>query len=553
MNFADPDPALRPLLARYTDVARVEPVLRDVGAVAGGELDELAAVAEANPPELRQYDPRGERIDEVRYHPAYAEMSRLAFERFGFAAMSHRGGVHGWPMPVPHVVKYALSYVFVQAEFGLFCPVSMTDSAARVLRRFGGGEFGAEIDGLTATRYADLRTGAMFMTEQQGGSDVGRTATEAVRRDGRWVLRGRKWFASNVDADVVLTLARVPGGASGTRGLGMFLVPKRRPGGGRNGIRIDRLKDKMGSRSMASGEVTLEDAVATPVGELSRGFLQMAEMVNVSRLSNAMRAVALMRRAVHESTAHTRERVAFGAPLFDQPLMRATLLPMLLVAEAGLGLVLEAAAELDRADAGDERARRLIRVLTPIAKHHLCKAARTVTGEAMEVRGGNGYIEDWINPRLVRDAHLGSIWEGSSNVIALDVLRCVRKDAAHELLADTARDKLAGLADPHVAAAAERLLPAVARLRAEGAALLSGGDEHAQAACGGFTTRAATTLMAALLLEQADHEARTGLGYRKLLVATAYLRHLDGDPAPEVLPLLEVLVDGGPVAAEDLA
>ncbi|RKT87051.1 Acyl-CoA dehydrogenase [Saccharopolyspora antimicrobica] len=554
MNFADLDPALRPLLTRHVgSMDRVEPVLSDVGAVAAGRLDELAAVAEANPPRLRQYDAAGERVDEVVYHPAYAEMSRLAFERFGFAAMSHRAGVHDWPTEVPHVVKYGLSYVFVQAEFGLFCPVSMTDSAARVLRRFGDRSlFEREIDGLSSPHFDSLLTGAMFMTEKQGGSDVGRTATEATPAGEHWTLRGQKWFASNVSADVILTLARVPGGPEGTKGLGMFMVPRLRPDGSRNTYRIDRLKDKLGSRSMASGEVTLEDCYALPVGDLSRGFLQMAEMVNVSRLSNAMRAVALMRRALTESVAHTRGRVAFGKPLFDQPLMRKTLLPMLLHAEAGLGFVLEAAATLDQADAGNAGARSLIRVLTPLGKYHLCKLARVVTGEAMEIRGGNGYIEDWINPRLLRDAHLGSIWEGSSNVIALDVLRCIRKDRAHELLADTAQQRLESITDPDVAAGAEHLKSEVDKVRALGESLLAADDDHAQALCGEFTDLAAQTTMAALLFEQADHEARTGLGYRKLLVANTYLHHVlrSSDPVPAALRWLDELVDGGAVPAQ---
>ncbi|CAM03958.1 acyl-CoA dehydrogenase-like protein [Saccharopolyspora erythraea NRRL 2338] len=201
---------------------------------------------------------------------------------------------------------------------------------------------------------------------------------------------------------------------------------------------------------MASGEVTLDDAFAVPVGELTNGFRQMAEMLNVSRLSNAMRAAALMRRAVLESVEHTRRRPAFGKALFDQPLMRATLLPMITDAEAALGLVLESAARLDDSDAGDQAARSLIRVLTPLAKYKVCKQARGITGEAMEIRGGNGYIEDWVNPRLLRDAHLGSIWEGSSNVIALDVLRCMRRESAHQAVAETYASRLHDIADPDV-------------------------------------------------------------------------------------------------------
>ncbi|MEZ0093535.1 acyl-CoA dehydrogenase family protein [Streptacidiphilus sp. EB129] len=567
-NFADRDPALRPLLDRLlseADRRRIEPVLHDLGQVAAGELARLAAIADANPPRLRQYDAAGERVDEVEYHPAYARMSQLAFERFGLAALSHRPGVLGWPAPAPHVVKYALSYVFAQAEFGLLCPVSMTDSAARVLRLFDSVRFAPEIAALSSPDLRGLATGAMFMTERQGGTDIAMTGTEATRHGSHWTLRGQKWFASNVTADVILTLARVPGQGEGTKGLGMFLVPRLRPDGSRNSYLIDRLKDKLGARSMASGEVTLEDAHALSVGEPEHGFRQMAEMLNVSRLSNAMRSAGLMRRAVRESVDHTRQRVVFGRPLFDQPLMRATLLPLIVDTEAALGLVLESAARLDDADAGDAEAGRLVRVLTPLAKYSVCKQARAVTAEAMEVRGGNGYIEDWVNPRLLRDAHLGSIWEGSSNVIALDVLRCLRQDGSHRLLADVYRRRLHTLDDPEVRPAADILDRRWNALAVQGELLLAGPVEEQQADAGGFAEATARTVMASLLLEQAAYEAGSGLGHRKLLVAHTYLSRLDpldrpdrtGGPAPmpasavrSALAHLGELAEGGPVGIE---
>lgn len=406
MNYADRDPALRPFLDRVLsadDRARVEPLLTELGALAAGDLDRQAALADANPPRLVQYAPGGERVDEIEYHPAHDRAAAIAYEEFGLAAMSHRPGVHGWPSKVPHTVKYALSYLYVQSEFGMACPLSMTDSAARILRLFDPERYAAEIAALSSTDPGLRATGAMFMTEKQGGTDVGLTETVATDQGAHWTLTGKKWFASNPGADVILTLARVPGQGEGTRGLGMFLVPRLRPDGTRNTIRIDRLKDKLGSKSIASGEVTLEEAYATPVGRLTHGFRQMAEMLNVSRLSNAMRATALMRRAVRESVDHTRVRHVFGRPLFEQPLMRATLLPLIIDTEGALALVLEAAARLTAADEGATdgeggAARELVRVLTPLAKHTLCKRARSVTGEAMEIRGGNGYIEDWVNP-----------------------------------------------------------------------------------------------------------------------------------------------------------
>ncbi|WP_028659873.1 acyl-CoA dehydrogenase family protein [Nocardioides insulae] len=557
MNYADRDPALRPLLDQMLsaeDRDRIEPVLEELGAVAADEVDRLAALADANPPVLRQYAPDGTRIDEVDFHPAYRRLCELGFGRFGLAAMSHHPGVHGWPTRTPHVVKYALSYLFVQAEFGLACPISMTDSAARVLRLFDPETFAAEIAALSATEMPELATGAMFMTEKQAGTDIAQTATEATDRGDHWTLRGQKWFASNVTAEVILTLARVPGQGEGTRGLGMFLVPRHRPDGSRNAIRVDRLKDKLGARSMASGEVTLEDAYARPVGDLGRGFLQMAEMLNVSRLSNAMRAAAIMRRAVREAVDHTRQREVFGQPLFDQPLMRATLLPLMLDAEAALGLVIEAADRLDAADAGDPQAQRLVRVLTPLAKHTVCKQARRVTGEAMEIRGGNGYIEDWVNPRLLRDAHLGSIWEGSSNVIALDVLRCLRRERAHRTLVEEYAGRLAALDQPATKPATADLIARLEHLGERGDALVAAEAATAQARIATYADDLCRAVMAALLLEQASREIAAGRGHRKLLLAHTYLHQLVAPvPDPPALAHLGAIADGGTVDAEGAA
>ncbi|WP_329435456.1 acyl-CoA dehydrogenase family protein [Streptomyces sp. NBC_01280] len=544
MNYADRDPALRPFLDRVLsadDRARVEPLLTELGALAAGDLDRQAALADANPPRLVQYAPGGERVDEIEYHPAHDRAAAIAYEEFGLAAMSHRPGVHGWPSKVPHTVKYALSYLYVQSEFGMACPLSMTDSAARILRLFDPERYAAEIAALSSTDPGLRATGAMFMTEKQGGTDVGLTETVATDQGAHWTLTGKKWFASNPGADVILTLARVPGQGEGTRGLGMFLVPRLRPDGTRNTIRIDRLKDKLGSKSIASGEVTLEEAYATPVGRLTHGFRQMAEMLNVSRLSNAMRATALMRRAVRESVDHTRVRHVFGRPLFEQPLMRATLLPLIIDTEGALALVLEAAARLTAADEGATdgeggAARELVRVLTPLAKHTLCKRARSVTGEAMEIRGGNGYIEDWVNPRLVRDAHLGSIWEGSSNVIALDVLRCMRRQGAHRTLADTYGDRAETRGRWEL-------------LRKKGDALLELPTDEQEMRIGRYADELTRAVMETLLYDQAAHETETTGNGRALLVARTCTALLDDPDTPPraALDHLAELAEGGRV------
>lgn len=439
MNFFDDDPGFIEILKLYVDRAMFEhllPYFTNLGAAAGGRLDELASIADKNPPALSSRDRRGREVQTIDYHPAFKEMQRIGFADFGLAAISHRGGCLGWPTPLPHPAKYAMTFLFSQAEFGLYCPISMTDSAARVINRFATPELAERfVPNLTSMDMEHLYQGAMFMTEMGAGSDVGATTTLAREEEGEWRLYGEKWFCSNVDADVVLTLARPEGASGGTKGLGMFLLPKTLPDGRRNRYRIVRLKDKLGTRSMPSGEVVLEGAVAYPVGDLNRGFLQMAEMVNVSRLSNGVRSAGLMRRAWRDALAAASTRKAFGKPILKFPLLKRQLDKIRLPGEQAISFFLFTAEILQRADDGDEGAQKLSRLLTPLLKFRACRDARKVTGDAMEVRGGCGYIEEYVAPRLLRDAHLGSIWEGTSNIVALDAIkRAIGKIGAEKIL-----------------------------------------------------------------------------------------------------------------------
>ncbi len=298
---------------------------------------------------------------------------------------------------------------------------------------------------LTTQVFDDLYQGAMFMTEQGAGSDVAATEARAVPQGEGFLLHGDKWFCSNADADLAMVLARIDGAPAGLAGVSLFLLPRRLDDGSTNAYRILRLKDKLGTRSMASGEIRLEGARAWLVGEAGRGFQQMADMVNNSRLSNGMRAAGLMRRALTEALFVARERRAFGKRLIDMPLMRRQLLKLMLPTEQARTMLLQTADALRRADAGEADAMPLVRILTPLIKFRACRDARQVTADAMEVRGGCGYIEEWGDARRVRDAMLGSIWEGTSNIVSLDVLRAIRRDAAlpaftrhlNGLLADT--------------------------------------------------------------------------------------------------------------------
>lgn len=434
-NLYDSDPGLQDLLKVYLPaelVQHLQPQLRRLGALAGGVLDELAGTADRNPPQLQMRSRTGIDEQKILKHPAYVEMERLAFGEFALAAMSHRTDVLGWTGQLPAIVKYVLTYLFVQAEFGLCCPVSMTDSLTRTLKKFGSPELVQRyLPALTSLDLDTLAQGAMFMTEQGAGSDIAATETMArpdPEQPDAWRLTGDKWFCSNPDAALAMVLARVEGGAPGLKGVSLFLLPRDLEDGSHNHYRIIRLKDKLGTRSMASGEIRLEGARAWLVGEPGRGFVQMADMVNNSRLSNGVRAAGLMRRAVSEAQFIARHRQAFGRKLVDLPLMRRQLLKLIVPAEQARTMMFQTAQALRAADGGDAQALRLARILTPLIKFRACRDARKVTGDAMEVRGGCGYIEEWSDPRLVRDAHLGSIWEGTSNIVALDVIRAIRRE-----------------------------------------------------------------------------------------------------------------------------
>jgi acyl-CoA dehydrogenase len=440
MNFYRADPALTDLLRIHLPDAlfrHIEPHLDRLGALAGGHLDECARLADRHVPVLHQRDRFGRDAQWIEYHPAYRELERAAFGEFGIHAMSLRKGILGWPQPYPVVAKHAFTFLFNQAEFGLGCPINVTDGCGKLLAKFGSEALKARyLDGLTQTDMSKLTQGGQFMTEKEGGSDVGKLTTTAVQEGDHWRLSGEKWFCSNADAEVVMLLARPQGAVGGTRGVGLFLMPRRLDDGSPNHYRIVRLKDKLGTRSMASGEIKLEGAIAYAVGKLDRGFVQMAEMVNSSRLSNGVKSTALMRRAHHDAMAVAQNRVVFGQRIIDLPLARRQLMKIMLATEQGLSMSFLTADALDRAEAGSQDAAALLRILTPTLKFRATRDARKVCGDALEMRGGIGYIEEFATARLLRDAHLGSIWEGTGNIVALDALtRAVGRHGADAALA----------------------------------------------------------------------------------------------------------------------
>jgi alkylation response protein AidB-like acyl-CoA dehydrogenase len=447
MNFYRADSAFRDLLGIYMDPAlraHLEPHYDRLGDLAGGRLDELADVADKHPPVLHPRDRFGRDEEWIEYHPAYREMERLAFVDLGLHAMSHRAGVLGWPEVMPPIAKYGFQYLFVQGEFGLMCPISLCDTTNYVISRYANDELKERLmPRLLSQDPATMWKGSQFITEKAGGSDVGALESIARREGGEWRLYGDKWFCSHADADVALVLARPEGAPAGTRGLGLFAMPRCLADGTRNSYRIVRLKDKLGTRSMASGEIRLDGAFAWQVGELSNGLKQMLDQVNLSRLSHGVRAAAMMRRCLNEALCVARERVAFGRTIGEMPLMRRQLLKLMVPTEQALSMYAWTADVMGRANRGEEGAANLLRILTPLYKFRACRDNIGVATGAMEARGGNGYIEDWVTARLVRDAQVGLLWEGTSNINALDAIaRAAAKLHAHETMGQALRAQL---------------------------------------------------------------------------------------------------------------
>ncbi|MDQ0269667.1 acyl-CoA dehydrogenase family protein [Cytobacillus purgationiresistens] len=525
INYLKADPNMNFLLSLYAkeDYESISKDLSRLGSVAGNELDALSREADRHPPELITYNKSGDRVDEVKFHPSYQRMEEIGYIDFGLVAMSHRPGVMGRNRSFNRVLKYSFWYLFAQAEFGLCCPMSMTDSAAKIIKEYGSDELkDVYLPKLISTDKDTYWTAAQFMTEKQGGSDVGENTLSAKKSGDNWLLTGDKWFCSNVTADVALVLARPAGAVSGTKGLAMFLVPKKLANGERNKYNINRLKDKLGTKDMASGEVSFEGAEGYLVGEIENGFKQMMSMVNSSRLSNAVRSAAIMRRSYLEALYTARGRKAFTQKLADLPLMKENLFELLLDTEVAASMIYYTANIFDQADGGQQQAKGLLRMLTPLLKGYICKRSRYVAAEAMEIRGGNGYIEEWVNPKLVRDAHLGSIWEGTTNIVALDVLRAIRKNQSGQLLMEEYESILSELTSSHVKKAAKLCTDEMLKLKEEIEKVKKNHHASQEISAKRFMNKLYHLCALAVLLIEADYDIQENASYRKLYLLLHY-------------------------------
>ncbi|MEZ5608450.1 MAG: isovaleryl-CoA dehydrogenase [Burkholderiaceae bacterium] len=417
--------------------------LRELGRTVGSAaMQDHARLANVHTPELRTFDPYGHRIDEVEFHPSYHALMQAATA----------AGLHGTPWgagqgTAPHVLRAASFMLFTELEPSILCPISMTYAVTPALQENAAvyADWGPKLTSRaydpTLKFYKDKPgvTMGMGMTEKQGGSDVRANTTQAVPdgRDGwgeRYRITGHKWFFSAPMCDAFLVLAQA------ADGLTCFFLPRVLPDGSRNGLRIQRLKDKLGNKANASSEVEFQDALAWRVGDEGRGVPQILEMGTRTRLDCSLGTSGLMRQALAIAIHHTRQRKAFGKFLIEQPLMKNVLADLALESEAATALALRLARAFERH--GDAHERLIARVLTPVAKFWICKRGCHFSQEAMECLGGNGYVEEggWgIQARIYREMPVNSIWEGAGNIMAIDLLRALRKgDVAAALQAELA-------------------------------------------------------------------------------------------------------------------
>jgi len=437
-NFYSSDRIFRSLLSSELSVDALKYMddkLTGLGEDAAGKMNQLSLDADKNGPQLIKRNALGENIDEIKFHPAYWELMKIAVKgemfrvkwepglREQFAAERNRMG-------------FTSGFLYCMSEMGQYCPLCMTDGVARLIDLHCEPEDRSRLMKHIYTSDAnELKTGAMFLTEKTGGSDVGANIVTATPiGNGLYHLNGEKWFCSNANGDIIFVLARTDQDIPGIKGISIFLVEKYLENGSKNPIEIVRLKDKLGVRSMASAECILTDTVGKLVGEEFQGFNVMADMVNLSRIYTAMGSLAGSRRSIIESYQFLNQRQSFGKPTMEHALIREKFREVGSMYVANFYMVWRAIKALDNAENGDSKAEHVLRLLTPMIKKSVSEEGVYMAREAMELMGGVGYIEDTVMPKIIRDLMVNPIWEGAGNIMILDMLRASKKSDGLELI-----------------------------------------------------------------------------------------------------------------------
>ncbi len=478
------------------------------------------------PPVLETLDEGGRPRSVVRHNPLYAAVHREVYER-GIVGLNYG------PEPRPFTLTFAMGYLLAQSDISVHCPVTLTGAVAHVLDRFAPEE--VRDDHLPALVRMDgsAATGGTWVTEKLGGSDVGATETVARRTNEGIVLSGLKWFASNVDGGLALTLARPEGAAGGGAGLGLYLVPARSPDGGPNRYRIRRLKEKLGTRGLATGEIELEGAHAVEVTPPPDGLRTMMAALGYSRIHNAMASAGIQRRAFAESLAHAETRQAFGNRLAAYPMVQDQLVEMQVRLEASVALAFAAARAFDAAQSAPEE-QPWMRLVTALAKYLTAAWAITATSRAIEILGGNGYTEEYPTARLYRDAQVLTVWEGPPNIQALEVLRLAGAESPGLAAFHARLDAILNmpLAANHSALVRARALVFQARREVAAlTALIQEDEAEGPRQAYRLMDRMARGLAAALLIEEAAADWGAG-DARKAVVARLFAAQELAAPGP---------------------
>ncbi len=440
MNLYQADPNLSFILQQYLDgefYQWAKKELEDFGLLCGTEIDERAVHTDREgQPRLIKYNRYGDEISDVWLNEGYKKTIEQTYNS-GIVGYIHKKipeiGRKG-----NYLYSFAQGYLLSQVEPGFYCPVTLTMATAYLLERYGNEELKQQfLPHIISTGDVELYEGATFLTERQGGSDVGANETKAENVGEHYLLSGEKYFASNAGAcGVAMVLARMEGAEGGTKGLSLFLVPWRNEDGSLNGISIRRLKDKLGVRAVPSGEVVLTKAKAFLVGDASRGFYYMMEALNLSRICNTIASVGIMQRAYLEAKSYAYKRDAFGNRLKDYPMVQETLVKMRVKQEVETSASFVLVDFFDKVvglNQGAAKDQALLRLLIALLKAETAEEAIHFSHEAIEMHGGNGYIEDFVTPRLLRDAQVLTVWEGTANILGLEVLRLLNKFEVDQL------------------------------------------------------------------------------------------------------------------------
>lgn len=448
LNFFEHDETLQTLLKeslspKFYDYAHKE--LMKFGSLVANEIDERAKHTDREgQPRLEKYDKYGDDHSHVWVNEGYKKTVEETYQTgiVGYVhkdipELGHKGN---------YLYSFAQGYLLSQAEPGFHCPVTLTQATAYLLDHYANEEVKEKfLPHVCATGDTELFEGATFLTERQGGSDVGANVVKAVADGENYRLYGEKYFASNAGmAGVAMVLARMEGSAEGSRGLSLFAVPWRKEDGSLNGIQIRRLKDKLGVRAVPSGEVEFDGALAYVVGDPNKGFYYMMEALNLSRICNAVASLGIMRRAFNEAVMYAERRNAFGKKLTDFPMVQESLATMKSKLEVELATTFDLIKLFDKVtseNASDEETI-LNRLKIALVKKETAEQAIHFAHEAIEMHGGNGYIEDFVTPRLLRDAQVLTVWEGTANILGLELLRLVNKFSAHLLFIDEMTERL---------------------------------------------------------------------------------------------------------------